>query len=296
MIRGEAWSLFERIAQRSKIAASALSRHTLYTCRTCLGAHHRFDASYVCAVLHRMDGFVCEWERARVKKPCFKPTQIQGIVVLVQRAHDHVARYTQAIAPLLKQLQLQALPVEHEKDVQDVLRGTFDCSLKRFEGSGVFTPLANSLQRLQFDASRRIGLSDGAAGRTADPASGNSLRGGGFAAPASATEFPLVRCDTEPLMLELTDATHSAEAEGLELQIRRGRGPGATLGLHRRIRGEPGERIGNLWGFQVFAQADVTLRFPRYHRMSLCLANRASRAACGATVQRRGHLRNLRRT
>ena len=294
MIRGEAWSLFERIAQRSKIAASALSRHTLYTCRTCLGAHHRFDASYVCAVLHRMDGFVCEWECARVKQPCFKPTQIHGIVVLVQRAHDNVARYTQAVAPVLKQLQLQGLPVEHEKDVQDVLRGTFDCSLKSFEGSGVFTPLANSLQRLQFDASRRIGLSDGAGRTEPDTLVTTPRVAAGLAAPAPATEFPLVRCDTEPLMLELTDATHSAEAEGLELQIRRSHMPGATLGLHRRLRGEPGELIGNLWGFQVFAQADVTLRFPRYHCLSLCLAKRASRAACGATVQRRGHLRNLR--
>jgi hypothetical protein len=199
-----------------------------------------------------------------VKKPCFKRPQIEGIVALVQRAHDHVARYTQAVAPLLKQLQLQGLPVEHEKDVQDVLRGSFDCSLKRFEGSGVFTPLANSLQCLQLDASRLLGLSDGA-GRT-EPDSDNSSSAGGLGAPVSATtDLPLVRCDTEPSLLELT-ATHSAEAEGLELQIRRTRMPGATLGLRRRIRGEPGELIGNLWGFRVFARADATLRFPRYHR------------------------------
>jgi hypothetical protein len=164
MLRGEVWTLFESIAQRNKIAAGALSCHALYACRTALGADYRFDSSYLCSLLYRMDAAIRVWEGDRTKPANhahkreklhftgFSTDHIQAIVVLVKRAHDHVDRYNEAVAPLLLKLQRAHDPV-HE-DVKKLLRGDFDESLKDFTDVGIYPPLATLVTRLEEEVKR----------------------------------------------------------------------------------------------------------------------------------------------
>ena len=209
MLRGEAWSLFRSIAQRNKIAAGALSSHALYTCRTALGANHRFDSSYLCSMLHRMDSAIRAWERDRCKPASyahkrekahfagFSADQIQAIVVLVKRAHEHVDRYKEAVVPLLKKLNREQDPEEHE-DVKKLLRGDFDESLTDFTEVGIFTPLAEIVEVLKEDVERlpktaEVAGSDAPppdAQRTADESDASSSSGESVrsSAAASSTE------------------------------------------------------------------------------------------------------------
>ena len=89
---------------------------------------------------------------------------------------------------------------------------------------------------------------------------------------------------SEPSALEMT-AAHT-EAQALGLKIRQSSLPGATLGLYKRTRGEPGDVIGNLWGWQVFATEDPTQRFPgaRYHPLYVTCGSHRGPPGCASGV------------
>ena len=171
MLRGEAWDLFQSIAQRSEIAASALSQHALYDGVSArLGKDERFKVPYVVSVLQRMDRCIREWECARRMGAQFTLAQIQNFVALVREAHDHVNRFRKEAAPALEKLQLAALAPEQENDVQHVLSGMFDSARGDFKGSGLFTPLARILQQLQFQITLREPSVSDSVGGTGDAA------------------------------------------------------------------------------------------------------------------------------
>ena len=153
MLRGEAWDLFRSIAQRSEIAASALSRRVMYDdVSSSLGQELRVQVPYVVSMLHRMDRSIRGFESSATKAQ-LPIEQIKKFVELVKKAHENVGRFRKEAAPALEKLQLPGLAPEQEDDVQSVLNGKFDSGLERFKGPTLFSPLENNLKTLQWQVS-----------------------------------------------------------------------------------------------------------------------------------------------